>query len=206
MHNSRATTAATTTTTATAAPAPATTAGTTRRWFTSLAALGSLAAMATHATGQTAPAGPPHGRGPGHAPSPEQAARAIDHRISALIKAVEGTPEQKDRLVKLAQTAMADLQPLRTQHMAARKKGMDLLAASSIDRNALERLRQEQVTLTDTISKRMVQQMADAAEVLTPAQRGMLAQRMQQRGEHGHGHRGGHSMGLGGGLGGGFGG
>lgn len=176
---------------------------TTRRWFTSLAAIGGLAALATHATAQTSPGAPPQGRGPGQPPSPEQMAQAIDHRISRLIKAVDGTPEQKERLVKLAQTAMADMQPLRAQHMAARKKGMELLAGSSIDRNALERLRQEQITLADAMSKRMVQQMADAAEVLTPAQRAKMAQHMQRRGEHGHGQRGG--MGMGGGWGGGFG-
>ncbi len=178
---------------------------TTRRWFTSLAALGGLAALATRATAQIAPAGPPHSRGPGQPPTPEQMAQAIDQRISRLIKAVDGTPEQKDRLVKLAQAAMADMLPLRAQRMAGRKKGMDLLAASSIDRNALERLRQEQSSLADSMSKRMVQQMADSAEVLTPAQRAKLAERMHQRGVHGHGpgHRGG--MGFGGGWGGGFG-
>jgi hypothetical protein len=31
-----------------------------------------------------------------------------------LIKAVDGTSEQKERLVKLAQAAMADMQPLRS--------------------------------------------------------------------------------------------
>jgi periplasmic protein CpxP/Spy len=179
---------------------------TTRRWFTSLAALGGLAALATSATAQTTPGAAPHGRGPGQPPSPEQMARAIDHRISGLIKAVDGTPEQKDRLVKLAQTAMADMQPLRAQHMAARKKGMELLAATSIDRNGLERLRQEQITLADSMSKRMVQHMADAAEVLTPAQRSKLAEHIQQRGAPGHhgGGRGGWGggMGFGGGWGG----
>jgi periplasmic protein CpxP/Spy len=183
-------------------PTPASsrsTPATTRRWFTSLAALGGLAALATQATAQTAPAGPPHGRGHGQPPTPEQMAQAIDHRISRLIKAVDGTPEQKDRLVKLAQTAMADMQPLRAQQMAARKKGMDLLAASSIDRNALERLRQEQSSLADSLSKRMVQQMADSAEVLTPAQRTKLAERMRERGAHGpHGGGWGGAMGFGG--------
>lgn len=179
---------------------------TTRRWFTSLAALGGLAALASHAQAQTSPGASPHGRGAGQPPSPEQMARAIDHRISRLIKAVDGTPEQKDRLVKLAQTAMTDMQPLRAQHMAARKKGMELLAGGAIDRNALERLRQEQITLADTMSKRMVQHLADAAEVLTPAQRSKLAEHMRQRGAHGQhgGGRGGRGegMGFGGGWGG----
>ena len=65
----------------------------------------------------------------------------MDHRISGMIKAVDGTPEQKDKLTKLAQAAMADMKPLREQQMAARKKGMDLLAAPTVDRNALEQVR-----------------------------------------------------------------
>jgi periplasmic protein CpxP/Spy len=173
---------------------------TTRRWFTSLAALGGLAVLAAQATAQTTSGAPPHGRGSGQPPTPEQMARAIDQRVSRLVKAVDGTPEQKDRLVKLAQTAMADMQPLRAQHMAARKKGMELLAGSAIDRNALERLRQEQITLADTISKRTVQHMADAAEVLTPAQRSKLAEHMRERGAH-HPRDGGGGWGAGMGFG-----
>lgn len=164
--------------------------GTSRRWFTSLAAVGALATLVASATAQTSPGALAQGRGPGQPPTPEQMAQAIDQRISRLIKAVDGTPEQKDRLVKLAQAAMTDMQPMRAQHMAARKKGMDLLAGSAIDRNALERLRQEQITLADAMSRRTVQHMADAAEVLTPTQRSKLAERMREGGGA-HGHRGG---------------
>lgn len=165
-----------------------------RRWFTSLAALGGLAVLTAGAQGQTqatpADANAPHGRY-----SPEHMAKALEQRINGLIKTVNGTPEQKDHLLKLAQTAMADLQPLREQHRTARKKGMELLAASAVDRNALERLRLEQMALADSMSKRMLQHLADAAEVLTPAQRSLLAERLRQRGEHGRGHHFGHGMG-----------
>jgi periplasmic protein CpxP/Spy len=183
---------------------------TTRRWFTSLAALSGLAALASQAQAQTPPA---PAASAGRMQSPERMAQAIDHRVSAMVKAADGTPEQKDRLVKLAQAAMADMKPLREQHMAARKKGMDLLTATSIDRNALEQLRAQQMTLADSMSKRMLQHMADAAEVFTPAQRTKLAEHMKQRGERGHGGHGrpggggwGGGMGWGGGLGGGLGG
>jgi periplasmic protein CpxP/Spy len=169
-----------------------------RRSFASLLAAGSLVALAAYAQAPNpaAPAGPP-------VHSAEHMAKAMDHRISRMIKAVDGTPEQKDRLMKLSQAAMADMKPLREQHMAARKKSMELLAAPSVDRNALEQLRAQQTALRDAMSKRMTQHMADAAEVLTPAQRSKLAERMKQRGEHGgmhgmhgmHGMRGGHGRG-----------
>jgi periplasmic protein CpxP/Spy len=166
-----------------------------RRWFTSLAALGGLAAMATSAHAQTTP---PDGRGPG-GPSAEDMAKMLNRRIDHLIKEIDGTPDQKDRLTKLAQSAMTDMKPLREQHMAARKKAMELLSAQSVDRSALEQLRAQQIQLADTMSKRMVQHMADAADVLTPAQRAKLAARMKERGERG-GHRGHHGGGHDGGA------
>ncbi len=177
-----------------------------RRSFAALLAAGGLVALAAYAQAPNpaAPASPP-------VHSSEHMAQAMDHRISRMVKAVDGTPEQKDRLMKLSQAAMADMKPLREQQMAARKKGMELLAAPSVDRNALEQLRAQQSTLRDAMSKRMTQHMADAAEVFTPAQRSKLAERMKQRAEHGgehggmHGMRGGHGrggdMGMGMGIG-----
>jgi Spy/CpxP family protein refolding chaperone len=112
-----------------------------------------------------------------------------ERRVDHLIKMVGGTPEQKTKLLALAQAAMADMKPLREQLGAARKRGMELLAAASIDRGAVEKLRSESAQLMDGISRRMSAHMMDAAEVLTPAQRTIAAEKMKQRGERG-GHRG----------------
>ena len=144
-----------------------------------------------------APAGPPSGSsgGPG-GKGGHGMERMAERGIDRMIKEVDGTPEQKAKLTQLAQNAQKDMQPLREQLMSARKKGMELLAAPTVDRAALERLRSEQSQLTDTLSKRMLTHMADAAEVLTPAQRAKLAEKMKSRGEHGgrgrmHGGHGG---------------
>lgn len=144
-----------------------------------------------------APQGNTHGRGHG---MERMAERRIDH----MIKAVDGTPEQKAKLTQLAQAVQKEMQPLHEQLMASRKKGMELLAAPTVDRPALERLRTEQSQLTETISKRRVAHLADAAEVFTPVQRAKLAEKMKSRGERGerggmHGHRGGHGGHHGGG-------
>jgi periplasmic protein CpxP/Spy len=122
----------------------------------------------------------------------------IERRIDDLIKTINGTPEQKTKLVALAQATMAEMKPMREQLMAARKRGMELLSAASIDRLQIEKLRAEQVQLMDALSRRMSQQMMDAAEVLTPAQRCQVAEKMKSRGE-GRGGRGGHG-GHGGGM------
>lgn len=169
-----------------------------RRSLASVLVAGGLVGLAAYAQAPN-PAAP----GAPSAHSAEHMAQAMDHRISRMVKAVDGTPEQKDRLMKLSQAAMADMKPLREQQMAARKKSMALLAAPSVDRNALEQLRAQQASLHDAMSKRMTQHQADVAEVLTPAQRSKLAERMKQRGEHGgmHGMRGGHGHGRGGDMG-----
>jgi periplasmic protein CpxP/Spy len=113
------------------------------------------------------------------------AAGMIERRIDHMIKAINGTPEQKAKLTSIAQAAMADMKPLREQHMTARKRGIELLAAPTIDRGALEQLRIQQMQVADSMSRRMLAQMSDAAEVLTPAQRVQLAEKMKSRGERG---------------------
>ncbi len=153
-----------------------------RRTFKALAAAATLGLLGTAvAQGRS-------GRGDPAA----MAERRVDH----LIKLVSGTPEQKTKLLALAQAALTDLKPLREQLMSARKRGMELLAAASIDRAAIDRLRSEQLQLMDGISRRMSQQLMDAAEVLTPAQRTIVAEKMKSHGEgrggmHGHGGHGG---------------
>ncbi len=117
-----------------------------------------------------------------------------EQRINHLTKAVDATPEQQDRLNQLSKAAKADMQPLQAQHLAIRQQGMQLLAANTIDRGALEQLRVRQMGLADAMSQRRLKLMADMAEVLTPAQRSKLAELMQRTG---HGERGGRFGGSG---------
>jgi Spy/CpxP family protein refolding chaperone len=145
-----------------------------RRWFAGLAALGGLGLLGAQA----------QARGWGHHGGPldaEEMARRLDWRIGRLVKDIGGTPEQKTRLVAIASAARADLQPLREQARQARLKAMDLLAAPSIDKAALEQLRMTQQQLSDASSRRRLQAMIEAADVLTPEQRLKVAARMKQR-------------------------
>lgn len=112
---------------------------------------------------------------------PERAARFTEKMADRIVSAVDGTPEQKSRIQSIAQAAMTDLMPLREQARTARRQSVDLLAARSIDRAAIERLRAEQIATADGASKRLAQALADTAEVLTPEQRVRLAERMQRR-------------------------
>jgi Spy/CpxP family protein refolding chaperone len=108
-----------------------------------------------------------------------------EERVERMVKhfgvEVDATEEQKAKLTEIAKAAAKDLQPLREKVREARKQGMELLAAPTIDRGAIERLRAEQIQAADAASKRMIQALTDVAEVLTPEQRQKLAERMQMR-------------------------
>ena len=144
-----------------------------RRWFAGLAVLGGLGLLGAQAQAQ--------GWGRRHHSDPEEMGRRLDWRISRLIKDVGGTSEQKDRLVAIWTAALAELRPLREQMRQSRRAGMELLAKPVIDRRALEQLRTSQMQVGDARSRRMMQAMADAAEVLTPEQRAKVAEHMKQR-------------------------
>jgi Spy/CpxP family protein refolding chaperone len=116
----------------------------------------------------------------------------LDERIERMLKhlyvEINATPEQQQKLAPIVKQAARDLQPLRQQMHAAHKQAIDLMSAESIDRAAIERARAEHLQTADAASKRLSQALADAAEVLTPAQRKDLADHLQRR--RGMGHRG----------------
>jgi Spy/CpxP family protein refolding chaperone len=121
-----------------------------------------------------------HRGGPG-AMSPERMEARIDRMAERLIRSVDGTPEQQEKVGTIAKSAAKELMELRKQGRDLRKRGLELLKAPTIDRAAIEALRSEQMAVADSLSKRMSAALADTAEVLTPEQRAKLAERMQTR-------------------------
>lgn len=118
----------------------------------------------------------------GHGPmSQERMEERIDRMAYRLVRSVDGTPEQEIKIRGIARAAAKEVAELRKQGRDLRGKGLELLKAPTIDRNAIESLRGQQMALQDAISKRMSTAMADAAEVLTPEQRAKLAERASQR-------------------------
>ena len=98
---------------------------------------------------------------------------------------IDATDEQKGRLAPIVKDAVKELLPLREKVRDARQQAIELLAAERVDRDAIERLRAGQIAIADQASKRFSRALADAAEVLTPAQRKSLAERAaRHRGRH----------------------
>jgi protein CpxP len=109
---------------------------------------------------------------------------AMDEHLERMLKhlyvEIDATDEQKQRLAPIVKQAAKDLLPLREKMHAARKQAIELLTGDTIDRGAIEALRAEQLQLAEQASRRIAQSLADAAEVLTPAQRRELAARVEK--------------------------
>ena len=110
--------------------------------------------------------------------SAERAQEHARHMVGRFAWAVDATPDQKQRLTAIADSIVKEMPPIHERIQAAHKKAHDLLLQPKTDRAALEALRVEQIApLADEVSKKLVQALADAADVLTPEQRAKLAQR-----------------------------
>jgi Spy/CpxP family protein refolding chaperone len=99
--------------------------------------------------------------------------------LAHLYSAVNATDAQKAQIEPLVQQAMTDLAPYHTQFGSAHTQLLTLFTADTIDRAALESLRSQQMQNADLATRRIVQLFADIGDVLTPAQRGLLAQHVK---------------------------
>lgn len=112
---------------------------------------------------------------------PAKMDQRIEYMVKHLAVDIDATPEQTGKLVSIAKSAAGDLRPLREKARAARKRGVELLSAQTVDRGAIESLRVEQIQAADAASRRLTLALGDVAEVLAPEQRTKLRQRFEKR-------------------------
>lgn len=105
----------------------------------------------------------------------------LDKMVQHMLSGVDVTAEQQSKITAIVKAAWADQATAREQMRTQRGQLMTLLAAPTIDRAALEQLRGQQLAAHQAMSKRMTDAMADAAEVLTPAQRAAWLETRQAR-------------------------
>jgi protein CpxP len=120
----------------------------------------------------------------------------FDGAIEALVEAhadrivrhlsieIDATAEQQDKLRAIVRDAIKDLLPMREKIQTARATARALLTEQTIDRAAIEKFRADQIAIHDAGSKRLVQAVADAAEVLTSEQRRKINDMLPARGGH----------------------
>lgn len=122
--------------------------------------------------------------GPGHHMGGPRAGAAMGAMMSErLLASVDASADQRSRIEAIMKAARDDLRAQRDAGRALHQQMAALLAAPTLDANAVEALRQQMQQQHDQASRRMTQAMLDAAAVLTPQQRAQLAQKMQQRRE-----------------------
>jgi len=127
------------------------------------------------------------GRRHGHGPiDPAELDKHLERMLKHLYVEIDATEAQKQQLEPIVKQAAKDLLPMRERVHAARREAIELLAQERIDPAALEALRAQQIGLADQVSRRLTRAIAEAAEVLTPAQRKELAAHFARR--HGRWH------------------
>jgi protein CpxP len=119
---------------------------------------------------------------PGHRPEAgEMGAFGGGRRMGKLLDAAGATDAQKAQIKAAWTNLRPQLQALHEQRGKLRDEMKKALAASTIDPAAVERLRKEEVQLTDRASTLVTQGMVQSAQVLTPEQRQKLAAQLDQQ-------------------------
>ena len=108
----------------------------------------------------------------------------VERKIDRMLDAVDASDTQRDQVHAIVTAAVADLVEVRELKRAGREALVAALTRDTIDRAELEALRQSKLETVDRMSQRAVGALADAAEVLTPAQRRELVAEWGQRWEH----------------------
>ena len=93
---------------------------------------------------------------------------------------IDATEAQKSTLNPIFKQAAADLLPMFQQLHKGHAQVMDLLAAPTIDRTALEQASAAQLAVHDQIAQRMIRLVEDSSSVLTPDQRQKLVAHLTQ--------------------------
>ena len=105
----------------------------------------------------------------------------MGHMIDRMLDSVNATEQQRAQVKQITQAAAADLKAQHEASRALREQMMQAFAQPTVDANAVEALRQQQLAAHDQASKRMTQAMLDVSKVLTPEQRKTLADKMMKR-------------------------
>jgi protein CpxP len=149
-------------------------------WPRGLAIVGALAAgMALGAVGFAVAAG---GMGPwNHGPRLAFVQGAVAHALDS----VGASAAQEAKVHDIIAAKFAEIAPNPAEHAAMRKQALDLLAAPTIDRAAVEKMRTDVVARFDAKSKLVVGGLLDIADQLTPTQRTQLTAEIEEMAQRG---------------------
>jgi Spy/CpxP family protein refolding chaperone len=107
---------------------------------------------------------------------PENAGERAAFATDWILHRIDASEAQRQQVRAIVQGAVKDLWPMRDQHHQYLQALREALAQPTINRHTLGELRRAELQLAAMASNRLVEAMADAAEVLTPEQRATLAE------------------------------
>ncbi len=134
------------------------------------------AVLGAGATAQAARMGGWHGMGHGWGAKSEEQVRerALD-KAAWMLGRIDASPEQETRINAIVSALVGELYTLRGEHRETRRQLIAELARPQVDREALEKVRTQGMTLADTASRTILDAVADASETLSVEQREELA-------------------------------
>ena len=101
--------------------------------------------------------------------------RFVEWKIDDMLDEVEASDDQRTQVRAIVTAAIADMGEFRDFKREGRQALVEALTKETVDRAELEALRLRKLETADRASQRMLTALADAADVLTPAQRKELA-------------------------------
>jgi Spy/CpxP family protein refolding chaperone len=113
----------------------------------------------------------------------EDPAAAREHMALAadwILTRVDATEDQKAQAKRIVSEAFDDLMPLVEEHRSNHETFFEEMTRASLDPEAIERLRQDQVELFDRASRALSGSLTELAGVLTPEQRAELVSMAQK--------------------------
>jgi protein CpxP len=153
--------------------------GARRQFLTGLVAGGLLGSLLAGGASMYVQAHPSPGSwfGGRHGPlDPAKAGERAGIAADWVLHRIDASAEQRQQVQAIVQGAVKDLLPMKEQHRRHRQALRDALTQPTINRATLEEIRGAELQLADSASNRLVEAIADAAEVLTSEQRARLAE------------------------------
>jgi Spy/CpxP family protein refolding chaperone len=111
---------------------------------------------------------------------PEAAKEKMALASEWVLRTVDGSDEQRQQARRITDRLVDDLRPLAERHREQRAAVVRELSKPSLDREEIERLRQDGIKLADEASKSVVAALADFSDVLRPEQRAELVEWMSR--------------------------
>jgi Spy/CpxP family protein refolding chaperone len=111
---------------------------------------------------------------------PEAAKQRMAFAAEWVLRTVDGTDEQRQQARRITDRLVDELRPLAERHREQHAAVVRELSKPSIDREEIERLRQDGIKLADEASKSVVVALSDFSEVLKPEQRAELVEWMSR--------------------------